>query len=217
MNCVQAEQLFDAYLDGQLGGSLRLEFDAHRLRCRRCQQTLAMLESVGTLIATDSVHPPLSPDFTDRVMARIAHRSAQRRRPLRRLLLVAGAVSQAAAVLAFVLYWLPPKPRPPAQPAPAAPQVPLEYANSPEFRAIRELVVDRVERRLWEMHHAGTQLTSDLVGLARYLNISLPADVARESLRMAGANPWQALWDAFLPRGEEETETPPATDELHSI
>ena len=45
MNCSEAEQLFDAFLDGQLTGSLRLELDAHRLRCRRCQQTLAMMEA----------------------------------------------------------------------------------------------------------------------------------------------------------------------------
>lgn len=217
MNCLQAEQLFDAYLDGQLAGSLRLEFDAHRLRCRRCQQTLAMLESVGTLIATDTAQPPLPGDFTDRVMAQISHRAARRPRPLRRLLLVAGAVCQAAAVLAFVFYWMPQRSNPSADRVPPAPRVAPEYANTPEFRAVRELVVDRVERRLWEMHHAGSQLTTDLVGLARYLNISLPADVARESLKMAGANPWQALWDAFLPRAEEETETPPTTDELHSI
>ncbi|MHC5035492.1 MAG: anti-sigma factor family protein, partial [Planctomycetota bacterium] len=71
MNCSECERLFDAYLDGQLAGSLRLEFDAHRLRCRRCQQTLAMLETIGNVIASDPQVPEMSVTFTDRVMRQI--------------------------------------------------------------------------------------------------------------------------------------------------
>ena len=69
MNCSEAEQLFDAYLDGQLTGSLRLELDAHRLRCRRCQQTLAMMEACEHVLTADRRAPELSVDFTERVMA----------------------------------------------------------------------------------------------------------------------------------------------------
>src|SRR5512143_2502532 len=104
MICSECEQLFDAYLDGQLAGSLRLEFDAHRLRCRHCQQTLAMLEAVGHVISSDSQAPELSGDFTSRVMRQIEQPHVVRW-PMPRVALVLGAVAQIAAVLVFALVW----------------------------------------------------------------------------------------------------------------
>ncbi|MBL8879060.1 MAG: zf-HC2 domain-containing protein, partial [Phycisphaerales bacterium] len=71
MNCSEWEGLLDAYLDGQLSGALRLEFDAHRLRCRRCQQSLAMMEAITHVVATDERSPAISDDFTQRVMSQI--------------------------------------------------------------------------------------------------------------------------------------------------
>ena len=76
MNCHDVEQFFDAFLDGELDGSLRLEFDAHRLRCRDCQQKLAMLETCAHILSSDSTPTPtLSDDFTDSVMAGIAEQA----------------------------------------------------------------------------------------------------------------------------------------------
>ncbi|MFN0137332.1 MAG: anti-sigma factor family protein [Phycisphaerae bacterium] len=106
MNCVEAEQLYDAYLDGELGGSLRLEFDAHRLRCPLCQQKLAMLEACEQIIAGDRRTPALSDDFTDRVMAQIAGtRVTPQPLSMRRLYVgIGGGLSVAAAVaLVFML------------------------------------------------------------------------------------------------------------------
>ena len=54
MNCSEAERLFDPYLDGELSGSLRLEFDAHRLRCTLCQRKLAMMEACEHILGGDS-------------------------------------------------------------------------------------------------------------------------------------------------------------------
>ena len=68
MNCAEFERLIDAYLDGELAGSLRVEFDAHRLRCRRCQLTMIAMESVETVLANDRPLATLSDDFTERVM-----------------------------------------------------------------------------------------------------------------------------------------------------
>jgi hypothetical protein len=104
MNCSEAEQLFDAYLDGQLTGSLRLELDAHRLRCRRCQQTLAMMEACEHVLTADRRVPELAEDFTERVMTDVGQR---RRIPGRlrstRVALAAGFVVQAAAVLILAI------------------------------------------------------------------------------------------------------------------
>lgn len=107
MTCSEAERLFDAYLDGYLSGTLRLELDAHRLRCRRCQQTLAMLESCGHVIASDRREPAASMDFTERVMSKIGARGAARQGTIRfrsmRVAIAIGLVVQAAAVLMIAI------------------------------------------------------------------------------------------------------------------
>jgi hypothetical protein len=104
MNCSEAEQLFDAYLDGQLTGSLRLELDAHRLRCRRCQQTLAMMEACEHVLTADRRVPALAEDFTERVMSDAVRR---RRIPGRlrstRVAVAVGFGLQAAAVLILAI------------------------------------------------------------------------------------------------------------------
>lgn len=218
MNCSECEQLFDAYLDGQLLGSLRLEFDAHRLRCRRCQQSLAMLEAVGHVIGGDPRSPELSGDFVDRVMAEVATPTAPRRLtvPWTRVAIVAAALAQAAAIVAAVILWnVPRTDGPVAGPGAGAAEM-ARFAADPEFRAVHKLIVEGVEDSLWEIHHTGRRLTEDLVTLGRYLDIVLPEDVARESSRMAGANPWNFLWSPMSP-GEEEPPETSSGDTVYSI
>ncbi len=193
MNCSECEQLFDAYLDGHLAGSLRLEFDAHRLRCPHCQQTLAMLETIGHVIAADAQQQPeLSPGFTDRVLADIARpRARVLRFPYVRVAVVVGALAQAAAVMAIALLWTSrpatdPVPSPKADPS----AVEAAAANDPAYRAVLGLIAEKVEDHLWEMYSTGTQITADVKNLARYLNVSVPEDVVRESSQVAGVNPW---------------------------
>ena len=85
MNCADCEQLLDAFLDGQLSGALRLEFEAHRLRCARCRQTVVMMESMGNIIACDRREPLVSNDFTQRVMSAVQAGDATKRLRMRRL------------------------------------------------------------------------------------------------------------------------------------
>jgi hypothetical protein len=219
MNCSECEQLFDAHLDGQLAGSLRLEFDAHRLRCRRCQQTLAMLEAVGHVIASDRGIPELSGDFADRVMRRVGRPRARILRfPRVRVAVVAGAIVQAAAVLAFAVIWhfRPADSTPPAPPIWSNNQ-PGDYRQDPNFQETKGLFIDYVDDFIWDAHLAGRQMTTDAFSLAQYLNIPLPADVVRESVKMAGASPLQVLFDSLLPGEEEEPESAPPVDDVHSI
>lgn len=211
MNCSDCEKLFDAFLDGQLGGSLRLEFDAHRLRCRRCQQTVAMLETIGNVIANDPVVPELRADFSDRVVARI--RAPRRtRRPIMRIALVSGAVLQAAAVLLFAIY-LTAQPRSGPVATPAGLTAPVADAD---VQGIKDLVLERLEDRIWSMHRAGSDLTSEVRSMAQYLNIIVPDDVA-ESARALEVNPFQAFWDALLPGAAVEPDAAGPTDDIHSI
>lgn len=106
MNCSEAERLFDPYLDGELSGSLRLEFDAHRLRCTLCQRKLAMMEACEHILAGDSRIPTISGDFTDRLMAQIAEQKIAPKPGRLRPLKIAVAVGlQAAAVIGFIVFW----------------------------------------------------------------------------------------------------------------
>lgn len=220
MNCAECERLFDAYLDGRLGGSLRLEFDAHRLRCQDCQQTLAMLEAVGHVIASDDDVPSLSADFSDRVLRRIAGPQARPIRFRRRWAVAIAAAAQVAAVVTFATVWYTQRDtaegsaagRPPAAEA-------GDYRATPAFQGMRALFLEHVEDYVWNFQNAGRRLTSDLSNLAAYLNITVPEDYVRESVRVAdvGANPFIELWEALVPRTEEEPEPAPPADEVHSL
>ena len=68
MNCTQARNLFEAYLDDELSGALATEFGAHQLKCAACRRELALLEVAGRVIAADSGIPSLSAGFTDLVV-----------------------------------------------------------------------------------------------------------------------------------------------------
>jgi hypothetical protein len=107
MKCHDAEQLFDAFLDGELTGSLRLEFDAHRLRCQTCQRKLALLEACQAALSTPHREPELPANFTDRVMRTIEGRGPTHRTislPLR----VAATALPAAAIIALFAFILRP-------------------------------------------------------------------------------------------------------------
>ncbi|MGB0715252.1 MAG: anti-sigma factor family protein [Phycisphaerae bacterium] len=102
MRCDQAQQLFDAYLDGELSPSLQRELGAHRVACADCRRELALLEVAGQLISTDDEPVGLQDGFTDRLMACVDeghHRDTRWRR-----ILYVGAPMAAAAVvcLAFL-------------------------------------------------------------------------------------------------------------------
>jgi hypothetical protein len=111
MDCTAAKSLLNAYLDGELSGSLAAEFAAHKLQCPACRRELALLEVTGHVLAADTDVPQLDEDFTDRLIACAAAPAPLHRRH-RRLLLVIGAPLAAAASLLLVvsLYMMSPKP-----------------------------------------------------------------------------------------------------------
>lgn len=103
MHCQQATQLFDAYLDGELSDSLRMELDAHRVRCADCRRALALMEVTGHLVASDRDPVPIHRDFTDRLMACMDEPERHWRLTLRRGLYIGGPLAAAAVIaLAFV-------------------------------------------------------------------------------------------------------------------
>ena len=103
MQCAQARQLFDAYLDGELSPALATELGAHRVRCPECRRALALLEVSGHIVASDRDRVALDGDFTDRLMACMEASGRRWTRRIGRTLYVAGPLAAAAVIaLAFL-------------------------------------------------------------------------------------------------------------------
>jgi hypothetical protein len=168
MKCSEAEQFFDAYLDGELAGSLRLEFDAHRLRCTVCQQKLAMMESCEHILARDTRGPVLSDDFTDRVMDEIEQRRVLAAHSRRRLVIGAAVALQAAAVIVFALlltaYW--------NRPAPVLPpgEDPIFTREVGDAMATgnRDTLMELIQVRAGQLEAARSNLKGEVAALAGY-------------------------------------------------
>jgi hypothetical protein len=100
MNCEQAENLFDAYLNGELSQSLRTELAAHRMQCPQCRHELALMEVTGHVIAAGAdEHPSLDDEFTDRLLSCIDRPGRASAPAWHRRLWVGGSVFAAAAAL----------------------------------------------------------------------------------------------------------------------
>ena len=213
MKCAECEGLFDAYLDGELTGSLRLEFDAHRLRCRRCQQTLAMMETVSQVIASDPQPPALSYDFTERVIETV-----QKGRPLSvrlrstRVAVVAGVMLQAAAVLIFAIMMRGEDPATPTGP-PTNPTLVDGAMSAPEgfpdmdLADLDSYIRDRVDL----VRTTRANWVADFGHLARSpVNINVDDDVARSLKRFADTSPWKLFLEAISPPATTPAQAEPA-------
>ncbi len=110
MNCEQARNLFDAYLDGELPSTLDAELAAHRLHCTSCRHELALMQVAGHVIASDAdtgVDGGLDGGFTDRLLACIEPSDVLRAGRWQRPWWIGRASLAAAAVVAIALtVWL---------------------------------------------------------------------------------------------------------------
>jgi len=198
MNCREAEQFFDAYLDGELTGSLRLEFDAHRLRCPVCQQKLAMMEACEQIVAHDTRLPALSDDFTYRVMNDIRERRVLRLHAHRtRRVAIASVLLPAAAAVLLAVFW--PFGATPA-PEPAAGPVAAGHVT-PELQEILDSG-DKVElygyisRQLDQAWAASNNLARDVAAVREYaLNWSISDGISDVSL----TSPLNSVWEELIP------------------
>lgn len=104
MDCQQARNLFDSYLDGELSGTLATELDAHRLQCPTCRQELALLEVAGHVIAVEpEPGEGLSEDFPDRLLACVEPRSIKPATRLRRPMVIGASLLALAASVVLVV------------------------------------------------------------------------------------------------------------------
>ncbi len=103
MDCEQAQQLFDAYLDGELSPSLATELGAHRVGCAECRRALALLEVTGHIIASDEDAVTLHESFSQRLLACTEFSTPRWTGRFRRGLYIAGPLAAAAVIaLAFL-------------------------------------------------------------------------------------------------------------------
>jgi hypothetical protein len=103
MQCEQARQLFDAYLDGELSPPLAMELGAHRIHCPECRRALALLEVSGHIIASDRDPVDLSSGFSNRLLACMEPPGGRWKQRLRRVMYIGGPLAAAAVVaLAFL-------------------------------------------------------------------------------------------------------------------
>lgn len=219
MNCRDFEQLFDAYLDGELGGAMRLEFDAHRLRCTQCQRSLAMMQSIGSAITAQEPGPIMSAEFTDRVMAQIAAREpALRRRRIFRLVGSGVGLTGIAAAVFLAFTWNPAKVASDPVATLDANRGTLVAANDGEAKEaraaeIRDLLGKRMEERLGTLHSAGREVTADYLLWKQYFNnITVPEYIARAASQLVEAAPMSLLQIA-LPDDSEDTGVDLGADE----
>lgn len=211
MNCSGVENLLDAHLDGQLSGSLRLEFEAHRLRCRHCQQTLAMMEAAAHVITHDRRGPALSDDFTDAVMGRLASTARPRWR-LRPRTVALGLLAQAAAIALFVVILRAPGGSPLKSGSPTG-----DAAESLAGAAEHQDVT--AAKMLGLLGSLGAQVLDRGAGLASdgaLLNyFDLPAHVAEQSESLAEGDPVGLLLHALSPSAEGRPNAP--VSQRHSL
>jgi len=111
MNCEQARNLFDAYLDGELSPALETELHAHRLQCPACRHELAVMEVAGHVIHSDAGEPKLDADFSNRLLACIEPVAEPRRRRYRLVVRVGTGLAAAACLTLAVLSQWRPKPQ----------------------------------------------------------------------------------------------------------
>ncbi len=116
MTCRHAQELRDAYLDGELSSSIAAEVHAHLLQCPECQRQYEMVRAAGNVIAKDEPPAGLPDDFAARVLAGLPNmkeqpaatgilpRREQRRRTWRKI--GSAAFPAVAAILFFsVIIW----------------------------------------------------------------------------------------------------------------
>ncbi|MCA9249950.1 MAG: zf-HC2 domain-containing protein [Phycisphaerales bacterium] len=104
MNCEQSQNLFDAYLDNSLTGTLATEFGAHQLACSHCRRDLALLEVAGHVVASDNEAPLLDDEFTSRLVECATSKPAKRPLKFSRALWVGLPAALAACLTLVVLF-----------------------------------------------------------------------------------------------------------------
>jgi hypothetical protein len=102
MNCKQAKNLFDAYLDGELSRDLGTELAAHRVGCASCRRELALMEVATQVVAGDDGGLGLGGDFTDRLLACIDTPERSWLARHRRTILTAAPLAMAACLTLVV-------------------------------------------------------------------------------------------------------------------
>lgn len=96
MNCSEFQKLLDAYIDGELDGVQRAEFEAHTAKCDSCAQALRAAEQLRDFLA--HMNDELAVPLPAQAAWRKAVRAEARKRRMKRVYAACGAVAAVCAV-----------------------------------------------------------------------------------------------------------------------
>ena len=166
MDCQQARNLFDAYLDGDLSSALETELHAHRLKCAACRHELALMEVAGHVIRSDAGEPRLDAAFTDRLLACVEPAATASRWRRQWIIRIGGVVAAAACLTGAVMLLsgpetkvagridMAPDVQPPSEPA----VVPTSEPTGPELEEAVTRLQDSVEDVLLKTRESSSSL-----------------------------------------------------------
>ena len=96
MNCSEFQKLLDAYIDGELDGVQRAEFEAYAAKCDSCAQALRAAEQLRDFLV--HMNDELAVPLPAQAAWRKAVRAEARKRRMKRVYAACGAVAAVCAV-----------------------------------------------------------------------------------------------------------------------
>jgi len=199
MDCEQARNLFDAYLDGELSPALETELHAHRLNCPSCRQELALMEVAGHVIRSGAAEPPLDAGFTQRLLACLEPAVGRPRHRRNWVVRISCGLAAAACLTLFIASMGGPEPRVAeyveangTAPSPSPAQELPVAAGCPELEAAAVELQRTVEDAVVGTHESSASLvrfgTKTLLELIEVLELEDLREPDISDIRTDGAN-----------------------------
>lgn len=213
MNCQSFNTLLDRYLDDDLSGALRLEFEAHRVSCSACARQISSAQLVGQVLASDADVPPLPRDFASRVMAEVEQRVPRPRAIRFRSAFARHAISAGLGIAATVILFSLSMPSltPPSSDALDSTDVrrvlgeqltylPQQPTPAPDldWLDLNAAVTARIHDELASTLAANGTLSAPVAQLAGFVNQPLPPELAAQAAQFSQANPLALLGELAL-------------------
>jgi hypothetical protein len=189
VNCQQFEHYLDAYLDEELEGTLKREFEVHLVDCESCGHLYAMMEAVGQIVAEPDVdEPQLRADFTDRVMVGIADRQMKNLR-VRKIIAASSVAAAIALILTGLVFFTSIPSAPVVSPSSSMQIVQTPVVPEPAFMAVNDLPAESIQDKpFFDIKSTFAKISKPTPAMAAAAGQALEQQQAQEEL-----NQWLAV------------------------